>query len=31
MRDEMHEDRERAFFNKQLNGKNLKALGWHKG
>jgi len=31
LRDEMHEDRERAFFNKQLNGKNLKALGWHKG
>jgi dihydroorotase len=28
---EMDEDRQRAFFNKKLNGKNLKALGWHKG
>jgi dihydroorotase len=28
---EMNENRQRAFFNKKLNGKNLKALGWHKG
>jgi dihydroorotase len=31
LRAEMDEDRDRALFNKQLNGKNLKALGWDKG